>query len=105
MSDEVKAAMTRRMNAMFEALRAVEWSVENGFAPLRCPICGGEKPTHQNVDGESLGRDAVSEPCPIGFALSEAAYTYGQPCHMVTTRTHEDGSRFLFRPIPVGGSR
>jgi len=103
-TDTVKAGMTRRMNAMFAALKAVEWADGTAIYP-QCPACGGEKRLgHQDVTAHSGGRDSIIEPCPLAFALSQDAYRYGEDVAPEVTRTFEDGSRFLRRDIPVAGA-
>lgn len=101
MSEEVKSAMTRRMNAMFAALSKIEWAGGTAIYPA-CPACGNERRFgHRDVDAPSLGKDSVTEPCPLAFALSEDAYRYGEAVEPVETRRFPDGSRFLHRAIPV----
>lgn len=100
--DEVKAAMTRRMNALFEALTAIEWVAGTPEYP-ECPFCGGKKSIgHQDVTSAmSSAKDGVTEPCAIQFALSEDAYRFGLESPVAVSRTFDDGSRFLRREIPA----
>lgn len=91
--DVVKAAMTRRINTLFEALQLVEWNL--GFHQGFCLLCGAHRSDgHRPVQAEAVGQDAFWQPCPIGYALSEEASAEPN-ADFVVTETFADGSRFL----------
>lgn len=95
--DAVKVGMVRRMNVMHAVLRALEWSDRSTmYGNGSCPACHSDKLMgHRDVEAPHPGGpDPYMQPCPIAFALSEAAYE--EPSADATTeKTFSDGSRFM----------